>query len=79
MAKYTIQIYADNCTGCRRCQLACSETTTRHFNPVKANIRVEVSGVDYSIYFTEECNECGICADNCFYDALQKLRKENAT
>jgi Fe-S-cluster-containing hydrogenase component 2 len=76
MGKYSIQIYTDNCTGCLRCQLACSELNTRAFNPAEAKIRVEVSGARCSIGFIEGCNECAICADNCFYDALQKAPKE---
>jgi ferredoxin len=77
MGKYTIQIYTHNCTGCLRCQLACSESYTKAFNPFRANIQVEVSGKGCSIRFTEACNECGICADNCFYDALQKRPAED--
>ena len=77
MSKFIIQIYTDNCTGCLRCQLACSETYTGTFNPIEAKIRVEVSGVACSIRFTEDCKGCGICADNCLYDALQKRPAED--
>jgi ferredoxin len=29
------------------------------------------------IVFTEDCTHCGVCADNCYYDALKKKLKEN--
>jgi ferredoxin len=77
MGKYNIRIDTENCTGCLRCQLACSESITGSFNPVAANIRVERSGKDCSIRFKETCNACGICADNCLYNALQKEPKES--
>ena len=77
MAKYEIHANTDNCTGCLRCQLGCSDLYTRAFNPAEAYIRVAVSGADCTITFTEDCTQCGICADNCFYDALEKKLKEN--
>ncbi len=76
MGKFKIQVTTERCTGCLLCQLACSELYTRVFNPSAARIRVDVSGVDCSIRFTEECNDCGICVDYCFYGALQKTQKE---
>ena len=42
------------------------------FNPSLSRIQVVVSAGDWSIDLTEDCNECGICVDHCFYDALQK-------
>ena len=77
MGKHMIHISTDNCTGCLRCQLACSELHTEAFNPAKAYIQVKLSGVDCSIRFTEECDECGICVDNCFYGALREAPKES--
>jgi len=78
MKKYDIQVTADNCTGCLRCALACSQTYTRLFNAPAAHIRVELSATACTIQFTEQCNACGICADNCFYDALHKHPREAA-
>ena len=77
MEKYDIQVIAERCTGCLRCQLACSDVYTKAFNPSQARIRVVVSGADCSIHFTEECNECGVCVDQCFFNALEKAKKEN--
>ena len=77
MLKYEILADTQNCTGCLRCQLACSDLYTRMFNPSAARIRVAVSGVDCSISFTADCTECGTCVDHCFYDALHKKPREN--
>ena len=77
MNKYAMQIITPNCTGCRRCQLACSQLYTGAFNPVNAHLSVEILGKACSVRFTDDCRECGVCADNCFYDALQKRAKEN--
>ena len=69
----------ENCAGCLICQLRCSLRFERTFNPSKARIlirRLVGSGTEYSIIFTEECDNCGICARNCPYQALiQDKRK----
>ena len=76
MGKYVILPVTANCTGCRRCQLGCSFAYTKTFNPVAANIHVDVSDTTCTVTFTEDCRKCGICADQFFYDALIKTRKE---
>jgi ferredoxin len=70
--KFKIHVLTDRCTGCLLCELACSELFTGIFNPADSRIKVEFSGVNVSICFTDECKECGVCADYCFYGALQK-------
>ena len=77
MAKYEIQTNTENCTGCLRCQLGCSDLYNKAFNPRAAYIRVNVSAADCSIKFTQDCTECGVCVDHCFYDALRKRPKES--
>jgi len=76
VAKYDITVAADNCTGCLRCELACSDAYAKTFSTASARIRVVMTGPDCEISFTDECVECGICADNCLYDTLSKERKE---
>ncbi len=76
MAKYIINVAAENCSGCLRCELGCSFAYTRAFNPSAARIHVAMLGADCAISFTNECTECGICADQCFYAALSKTKKE---
>lgn len=75
MAKYELDIVPENCSGCLRCELACSDAHTKAFNPSVARIRVSMSGPQCTIHLTEDCVECGICADQCFYGALSKRKK----
>jgi len=76
MGKYLIQAHEANCTGCLRCELACSDFYTKAFNPSQSRIQVLMCGADCFISFTEACNQCGVCVDHCFYDALEKKEKE---
>jgi ferredoxin len=76
MQKYEIEISTQRCTGCLRCELACSDLYWKSFNPSLARIRVVISDGDWSIVFTEDCNGCGICVDHCFYDTLRKIERE---
>ncbi len=71
MKEYLIQVDEELCTFCRRCQLGCSNAYLRVFNPDKANIRIEVSGLAVRISFADECRKCGICVDHCLYGALE--------
>jgi Fe-S-cluster-containing hydrogenase component 2 len=72
LSKLLIEVIPEHCTGCLRCQLACSEKYTKTFNPSAARIQVVFKGPDCGISFTPECTRCGICVDQCFYDALVK-------
>ena len=78
MSKYRIIIDDARCTGCLRCQLACSYAYTKSFNPAAARVRVDLVGVDCAVRFTEDCVACGLCADNCFYGALEKMPEGEA-
>ncbi|MDY6834880.1 MAG: hypothetical protein SVY53_08810 [Chloroflexota bacterium] len=51
------------------------------FNPVKARVRIRrLVGADteYAISFTEECDNCGICARWCPYGALIQEKGKGA-
>ena len=76
MGKYKIETSAEICTGCLRCQLACSYLHTGAFNPQEARICIDISGEDFSIHFSDNCNKCGVCADDCFFGALNKTIEE---
>lgn len=68
-----IEIHEEKCSGCRTCQLWCSFAFTRLFNPLKAYIQQEfVPQQGFKITFSEDCNECGVCADHCVYGALTR-------
>ena len=76
MGKYEIRIDPGKCTGCLRCQLACSDVYAKSFNPSAARIEIVFSGVDCTIRFLPECDACGVCADHCFFGALLKTKRE---
>ena len=77
MAKFIIEAITEKCTGCLRCQLACSELHTKVFNPLAARIKVIMRGAECDISFTADCKRCGICMDNCYYGALIKKQMED--
>ena len=76
MGKYYVQAAPENCSGCLKCELACSDAYQKAFNPWAACIKVTMYGKDCTIEFTDDCNQCGICADNCFFECLTKTEKE---
>lgn len=76
MTKYRIEVAPQRCSGCLRCELGCSDAHTKGFNPSIARIQVTMTGPDCHVLFTEECVSCGICADQCLYGALSKVKQE---
>lgn len=73
-----METFSEKCTGCLRCRLGCSEFYTKAFNPFQARIQIASSETGCHISFTEDCQGCGICVDQCFYGAIEKTRKEAA-
>ena len=76
-----IKVDASKCTGCLICELRCSLRFEKAFNPSKAQIRIRrLVGADneYEISFTDECDNCGICARYCPYGALIQEKKRGA-
>ena len=66
-----IRVNEEKCSGCGNCKLWCSISFDKSFNPLKAYISQNFfPGVGFKITFTDDCNECGICAKNCEYGAL---------
>ena len=74
MTRYRIETAPTNCSGCLRCELACSDIHSKQFNLSEARIKVVVSGADCIISFSDECSQCGICTDHCWYGALSKIK-----
>jgi ferredoxin len=68
-----MKAFSEKCTGCLMCQLACSFVKTQAFSP--ANSFITVERVDksetYDVGFTEDCDACGVCAQYCYYDAIE--------
>lgn len=75
MSRWEIQAKPDLCTGCMRCMLACSRQYEKQFALSAARIRVFIIDDEITVSFREDCVQCGLCADNCFYGALVKKKK----
>lgn len=67
-----IKIMADKCAGCLRCQMVCSMNFQGLFSPAEAWIKVDFDSPEgkYSLKFTEECTNCGLCVENCAFGCL---------
>ena len=73
-----IQVFAEHCAGCLVCELRCSLRLEHAFNPSRARIKIRRlvgAETEYSIAFTDECDNCGICARHCLYEALVQEKK----
>lgn len=66
--KIKIIVDAHKCAQCLLCQLMCSFTYAKSFNIAKSRINIDIA--TRAIEFSEECNNCGICAHYCAYGAL---------
>ncbi|MHA1210208.1 MAG: hypothetical protein ACTSSA_10715 [Candidatus Freyarchaeota archaeon] len=71
-----IRTYPMSCVGCLLCQLMCSFTYEKVFNPSKARIIIEKVDGGAKIGFTDDCVKCGVCADYCMYGVLEKVEEE---
>lgn len=73
--------HAERCTGCLICQLRCSFRFVKEFNPSRSVIvidRLGGEGNEYAIAFTPQCDNCGICARFCPYEALTWTKGKGA-
>ncbi|NVM02567.1 MAG: hypothetical protein HWN67_09545 [Candidatus Helarchaeota archaeon] len=68
-----IIVHEENCTGCLICQLICSFTHKKTFNPSASCILIQTLNHSKKISFTSECNNCGLCAKYCLYKALERV------
>jgi len=72
MAGNRIVARKDYCLGCRNCEVICSYSNTRTFNPRRARIRIlndEYNGID----IPNVCRQCGkpLCVKACFQGAFK--------
>ncbi len=74
--KYDIKYVQENCSGCLRCQLACSRVYERHFQPSMARLKIKYQQTEFQVNFTEDCISCGFCSDSCLFGALEKSARE---
>lgn len=66
-----LKLEPEKCTGCMRCELACSYMQTQTFQPAKSLIRVSAleSHTSYAPYTCVQCAE-GWCMTACPVDAI---------
>lgn len=60
--------------GCLTCELRCSLRFEQALNPLRGAIQVRRlvgTGPQFSISFTEKCDNCGLCVRFCPYGALR--------
>jgi Fe-S-cluster-containing hydrogenase component 2 len=75
-----IIVDAEECTGCRVCELICSLTKQKEFNPAKSHIRV-MNHDDFGVYIPvlkTECDFCGKCVELCPVQALKMVEPGEA-
>jgi len=67
----SLQIIPDRCTGCMRCELACSFAQTGTYQPARSVIRVTAleGHTSYAPYTCFQCKE-GWCMTACPVDAI---------
>jgi ferredoxin len=76
-----IQVFPHRCAGCLICELRCSLRFEKAFNPTKARIKIRRlvrADTEYRIVFDEACDNCGLCARHCPYEALVQEKKKGA-
>lgn len=68
---------AENCVGCRLCQMRCSFRVTKRFSFSDALIDIEWNEeqCSYNINLNDVCDRCGLCVASCVYGALMLEKK----
>lgn len=71
---------SSKCTNCLSCQMACSFNNQELTNPWAAFIKIDFDYQTYenSVSFSNECINCGLCADYCRFGALTELQEVEA-
>jgi len=68
-----ITVDASKCVGCLTCCSSCSLVHLGLFSPMRAYLRVSNPYKEpTSIFFTDDCDDCGVCALYCPYGALRR-------
>lgn len=68
-----IRVEPLNCRGCLSCELRCSFRFEKAFLPSASAIEIRRKvgqEAEFEISFTAKCDQCGICARFCPYEAL---------
>lgn len=60
------------CTGCRLCEVVCSEVKFKESNPRKGALRVNGKFPAPGTYQVKFCTQCGMCAEVCPEGAIEE-------
>lgn len=73
-------VNADQCTGCKVCELTCSMAKFGEFNPRKSYIKVLRNKLmDVNIVaLSPKCDQCNQCVDACLPNAIYFVDMDNA-
>jgi len=71
---------ADECTGCRICELVCSMTKQGECSPRKSYIRI-MRNKEMDIHvptLSTQCDFCGECVEWCLPEAIKFVHRQEA-
>ena len=71
-----IKVNAENCVGCRACELACSYHHKRCFNPKYSSIRINFTDnydTSITILNTCDCTKKPLCVQLCPTHAIELI------
>ena len=76
MKAFELITHPEDCAGCLMCQMRCSFAFTGRFNPAESRVLIQrpITG-NCQISFSDECNDCGLCARVCAYGAIRLEEK----
>ena len=74
VARHTILVVSENCTGCLLGRLACSPLKPSSFSPSRSHVEVTRVGhaERYAVRFTSQCDRCGFCVNFCSFGAIRR-------
>lgn len=61
------------CTGCLICELICSFSKFRRFNPLKSALRIEFNYELSRLEGFNVCSQCGACITSCPVNAISRV------
>ena len=70
-----LQVYPERCTGCGKCEIACSLAWFKVEDRMKSRIRIDAPAEAGQYYQMHVCTQIGACMDVCPVVALKRDKK----